>query len=424
MIALLQGLPLRVRVIVALAAAVVPFATVLVFANLWVYQPMQDDVQLLSDEIQGRFEEVASLQLLLVRSAMPPNDYLVHGREDERIRFEILAGRVETTLKSLQRAGDDRHPRERARLADMAERWGAVRSIGDTLLHWPSGRPLAEAADAMEDFDRRIEALAEDAESLLAHVRLELEEARTRAIRRRHDLNRFVALSTVVAGILTVLLVAYLGRVLMNPLGPRPPITRRETAASNGRRESADAPGVPEEVSPSDPAPAIDAVTRMWSRPSLHHQLAIETERAMVLETPSSLMLLSIDQFSEISAHADPQAVDRVLMFVAERIRHVIRQTDFPARSGEAEFAVLMPATELARAAEIAARICAHIAERPVTVGGISSAVTVSVGVAGDVSARAGHAGASTLLGRADQALHRAHRLGGNRVELSGAMRT
>ena len=43
-----------------------------------------DDLQVISDEIQARFEEVGSLQLLLAQSAMPPNDFLIHGGSDER----------------------------------------------------------------------------------------------------------------------------------------------------------------------------------------------------------------------------------------------------------------------------------------------------------------------------------------------------
>lgn len=417
----MQGLSLRLRLVFALAAAVLPFAIVLVFANLWVYRPLQDDVQQLSDQMQRRFEDVANLQLLLARSAMPPNDYLIHGGQDERVRFELLAGRIESALKNLRQSVDPDHPSEVARVAEMLERWASAHAMGVALLQWDRARPVAEAARDMEAFDRRIDDLTEEAEALLAHVRVELEEARTRAVRRRHDLNRFVALSTVVAGILTVFLVAYLGRVITGPAARRPGARRGKPVKEAGRGDANGDAEPGERASPyAGGLQAIDPATRMWSRGSLQEQLATETERAMVLDTPSSLMLIQVDQFGDILEQLGAPAADAMLATVAERIRHVVRQTDFPARSGEAEFAVLMPATDLALAVEIAQRICAHVAETSLTAANRAIAITVSVGVAGDAVARSGHAGASTLLGRADQAVHRARRAGGNRVASSG----
>ena len=429
MIDLLKGLPLRVRLLIAMVCAVLPFSLVLLFANLWVYQPLKDDLELVSEEIQQRFEEISGLQLLLVRSAMPPNDYLIHGRDDERIRFEVLAARIESVMAALHNKTADGHVEERDRLDDMRNRWDEVRRQGIALLNWPAQTRLTEGAVAMERFDRRVDGLVEDAELLLAHVRGELEEARSRAMRRRHDLNRFVALSTVLAGILTVLMVTYLARMLMRPMGagrslqkpPEPTIGVPRDALD--RRSSALEAAI-NPVSPADPGPAVDPLTHMWSRRSLHSQLAIETERALVLQTPSSLMILEIDHFAEVRDRNGASAGDAILIAVAERIRHVVRHTDFPARSGDAEFVVLMPATELASAEDIAERIREHIADKAVSADGHAVPVTASIGIAGDVSARGGHAGASTLLGRADQALHRARRAGGNRVERAGASRT
>lgn len=432
MIPQLSRLSFRVRLLIALACAVAPFATVLLFASLWVYRPMQDDIQLLSDQIQERFEEVSSLQLLLARSAMPPNDFLIHGRPDERIRFELMSGRIDALFKSLRRDTQASRSAEAARLADMQQRWNSVRGMGMVLLGWPKESRLHEGAEAMERFDREVDQLVEDAESLVAHVRVELEDARDRAIRRRHDLNRFVALSTAVTGILTMIMITTLVRTLMGPLGvpraappalPQRPAGEPADATSGGDPAEAGAPG-DLRPGPDEADSAVDPVTRLWSRRSLHLQLETETERALVLETPSSIAIVEIDGLTNADQGGTPRDRDQLLVAVAERIRHVVRQTDFPARTGPAEFAILMPATDLMRASEIAERIREHIAGEPVRTGGRAVTLTVSIGVAGDPSARGGHAGASTLLGRADQALHRARRSGGNRVERSGADRT
>lgn len=409
-------LSLRLRLLLALACAVVPFAAVLVFANLWIYRPMADDVQLLSDRIQQRFEEITGLQLLVARSAMPPNDYLIHRRDEERIRFQLMATRIDSALKALRRDTSEEHPPELRRLEEMEQRWQRARSMGLALFEWPPDAELALVAKAMESFDSEIDRLTEDAESLLAHVRAELEEVRDRAIRRRHDLNRFVGLSTATAGILTLIMVMWLARGLVGPLGSARGAARARAAPPAADASAAGVPGGPSTVA----APAVDAVTRLWTRRSLQEQLGIETERAMVLETPSSVAIALIDGFETLREGLSAGELDGVLVALAERLRHVIRQTDFPARSGEGEFAVLMPATDLACAFEIAERIREHIVSKPIAVNHRQLAVTVSIGVAGDAAARGGHAGASTLLGRADQAMHRARRAGGNRVERSG----
>ena len=166
---------------------------------------------------------------------------------------------------------------------------------------------------------------------------------------------------------------------------------------------------------------AVDPLTRLWSRGSLQRQLAIETERAMVLETPSSLAIVEIDGFDQLTEQYGEHLLSALVLAVADRVRHVSRSTDFPARTSTGEFAVLMPATDVHQATEIAQRLRAQIADTPVSIGRRTASVTVSIGVAGDSLGRAGQVGASTLLGRADQAVHRARRAGGNRVERSGA---
>ena len=431
MTGLLRGLSRRVRLALAIVAAVLPFVAVLVFANLWVYRPLQQDIEVIADDIQSRFEDVSRLQLLLSRSAMPPNDFLIHGGNDERIRFELIAGQVESLFGQLIRNADFGHPNEKQRLSEMTQRWAVARQMGTVLLGWPVESRLTDGAAAMERFDREVDQLTEEAESLLAHVRLELEAARDDALRRRHDLNRFVALATAMAGILTLLLVTLLTRDSRSA-----PVSSRSGAAEAPVLPEAPAIDAPVATShEADLAPArdlvagtarpaehaVDPLTRLWSRGSLQRQLAIETERAMVLETPSSLAIVEIDGFDQLTEQYGEHLLSALVLAVADRVRHVSRSTDFPARTSTGEFAVLMPATDVHQATEIDQRLRAQIADTPVSIGRRTASVTVSIGVAGDSLGRAGQVGASTLLGRADQAVHRARRAGGNRVERSGA---
>jgi two-component system cell cycle response regulator len=89
-----------------------------------------------------------------------------------------------------------------------------------------------------------------------------------------------------------------------------------------------------------------------------------------------------------------------------------LRAGDLVARMGGEEFALLLPGADLAKAAEVAKRVRATIAEVPMTASGRSLSITVSLGCAilspGET--------AVAFLARADERLYEAKQAGRNRV--------
>jgi two-component system cell cycle response regulator len=125
------------------------------------------------------------------------------------------------------------------------------------------------------------------------------------------------------------------------------------------------------------------------------------------------VLLLDIDHFKAINDGFGHPVGDEVLRELASRCRGLLRGSDLMARIGGEEFAVLLPATKPAEAAEIAERLRGALAGKAVATQGGPVAMTISLG--GAMLSAAGET-FEALLKRADVALYEAKRGGRNRV--------
>ncbi|MBA3534528.1 MAG: diguanylate cyclase [Ardenticatenales bacterium] len=156
-----------------------------------------------------------------------------------------------------------------------------------------------------------------------------------------------------------------------------------------------------------------DSLTSLYNRRGFFLLGEREIERARRLEAPVAVVMLDIDHFKRINDTFGHAAGDQVLQSVAAQCQGIVRQADLLGRLGGEEFAVLLPTTTLATAAEVAERMRALVAERPVVIEEATIPVTISLGVA---EARGREADLATLLAQADAALYRAKTEGRNRV--------
>jgi diguanylate cyclase (GGDEF)-like protein len=93
------------------------------------------------------------------------------------------------------------------------------------------------------------------------------------------------------------------------------------------------------------------------------------------------VLLLDVDHFKRVNDLHGHAAGDAVLVQLAERLRGVCRETDSLVRWGGEEVLVLARETARRDAADLAARICAAVRDRPFDIGpGETVQVTVSIG--------------------------------------------
>lgn len=159
---------------------------------------------------------------------------------------------------------------------------------------------------------------------------------------------------------------------------------------------------------------ATDPLTGVLNRRAFDRVLANEVSRAAAGRTSLSLLALDLDHFKAINDTHGHAVGDDALRAFAARLRALLRQQDHFARVGGEEFVVLLPGAAAVRALEIAERLRAAVAERPL-LDAPRVAPTVSIGVA----SRQDGETAAALLARADAAAYAAKRAGRDRAMLA-----
>ncbi|MFB6724855.1 diguanylate cyclase [Kribbella sp. NPDC056345] len=166
-------------------------------------------------------------------------------------------------------------------------------------------------------------------------------------------------------------------------------------------------------------AARTDPKTGLANATFWHEMAGKELERATSTNSMLSVLYVDLDYFKPINDSHGHDAGDQVLKAVAAELQQDTRSDDLVGRLGGEEFAVLLPSTKPADAAEIAERIRRRIAGLRVTVhskGGHNRVIdnlTCSVGVATFPDA------ADTLqllVKAADEAQYTAKAAGRNRV--------
>lgn len=157
-----------------------------------------------------------------------------------------------------------------------------------------------------------------------------------------------------------------------------------------------------------------DYLTGLCNRRYFMEQGDAELGRAKRYGHTLSVLMLDIDFFKGINDSHGHKAGDIVLQRLADVMRETLRTVDIVGRIGGEEFAVLLPETDLQRAAEVAERLRANVAGTEVVLdAGMPLHFTVSIGVA---KLEERDINLDILLNQADKALYRAKESGRDRV--------
>lgn len=155
-----------------------------------------------------------------------------------------------------------------------------------------------------------------------------------------------------------------------------------------------------------------DELTGIDNRRRIMWQGEALLELARRQHSPFSIILFDIDFFKKINDTLGHHQGDRVLQWVVQCSRSLLRRSDMIGRTGGEEFLILLPGSGLLDAERVADRVRAYVASR--VLPGMNQAVTISLGCA---ELQPADHDLHALILRTDEALYRAKGNGRNRVE-------
>ncbi|WP_407293406.1 GGDEF domain-containing protein [Stutzerimonas zhaodongensis] len=156
-----------------------------------------------------------------------------------------------------------------------------------------------------------------------------------------------------------------------------------------------------------------DPLTALPNRAAWDDRLEVEVARQQRYGGQLLLAVLDVDHFKRINDSYGHLAGDRVLKIIASELRKRLRKTDFIARFGGEEFALLLPETPIVAGVQLLDSLRSGIENCPFHFKGERIQVTLSGGLASFAATDR----ADQVFERADQALYRAKDAGRNRIE-------
>jgi diguanylate cyclase (GGDEF)-like protein len=163
---------------------------------------------------------------------------------------------------------------------------------------------------------------------------------------------------------------------------------------------------------------SIDFLTGLTNRRRFLELAGTELARSRRYGSNMALIIADLDHFKRINDEHGHLIGDQALAHAARVLAGAIRDVDTIARHGGEEFAILLPMTDEAGAAEVAERCTRRLADTPLIADGIGPIrITASMGVAACAGGSCGSV--DELLRAADAALYRAKQGGRDRVELA-----
>lgn len=159
----------------------------------------------------------------------------------------------------------------------------------------------------------------------------------------------------------------------------------------------------------------LDGLTGLFNRNTFVELSRKELERAQRQGSGTAILVMDLDHFKRINDSWGHPAGDAVLRHVAVVSAGAVRSTDLVGRLGGEEFIVLLPATSMVAASNLAEKLRAKLEASPAPWNASAIPVTASIGLAATTASE--KMDFEALYNAADKALYLAKTRGRNRVE-------
>jgi diguanylate cyclase (GGDEF)-like protein len=160
----------------------------------------------------------------------------------------------------------------------------------------------------------------------------------------------------------------------------------------------------------------VDALTGLSNRRQLDTDLELEIERAARHGRPLAFLMIDVDHFKEVNDTLGHALGDGALQGLAAVLREHMRAGDTAYRYGGEEFAILARETDAEGGWALGERLRAAIEQRYAARAMNDVPITVSIGVASDIT---GDDTAAEVMVAADSALYDAKHGGRNQVRVA-----
>ncbi len=411
---------LRVRFVLGTGVMLLPLLLLAAFGYSLLQRTI-DSFDTAMHEVSTDLAAITLVQNLLLKSSMPVNDYLLHGRRRDREAFLDLSQRIDEAFNNAV----DRnlsHAEDRTIMQAARAHWEEAHKLGSEILALPY--PVNDTM--ITGKTERIDGALDRAIQFLGQVyeREYREIAASHAQAQQNKRTAQVVIATMFG--IAVLVAISTGFVLARKIFI--PIRKLEEGAARfGAGDLSHRVSLSEDDALGSLATTFntmagqlekiathDALTGLYNYREFHRRLEEEIARNQRYGHPFSLLMMDIDHFKVINDTYGHLAGDSILRAVADRIIKQVRPVDHVARYGGEELVALLPQTDGSDSMVTAERIRNAIAASPFSIdGGQSVDLTVSIGLAGFP----GDADSNlALLNAADRALYAAKSAGRNQV--------
>ena len=158
---------------------------------------------------------------------------------------------------------------------------------------------------------------------------------------------------------------------------------------------------------------STDPLTGLMNRRSFFSVCSKEMKRAIRSNTELSFLTVDIDKFKDVNDTYGHPFGDEVIRSIADLMIENTRDMDYVGRIGGEEFAILMPATDIDSAFQMADRLRINIAKYKIIFENEMTQVSVSIGLS---CLRREDSEIETIVERSDKALYEAKDSGRNKV--------